>query len=475
MIRSRLVALLQTSFLIALVLISLPCWPQGTWQKKPQRPLPPKVLPPGIILTDITAKLHLTLPAIEHPQNAETLTKTIAASDYSLDFVRKVLIPAIGGSVAADALDGSGYSDLYVVVPGGQNHLFHNLHNGTFADVTNKAGVAGTGSDLAAAFGDYDHSGYPSLFVVGLDGVRIYHNDGDGSFSDVTEKSGIKKTPGELATSALLFDAEGSGNPDLLVTVYTVLNTPPSKPSFLFPNNFASVASHLYHNNGDGTFREITTDSGVSGNPGRTHEALAADFSHSGHLDLLMLRDNKPPVLFRNTGNAKFEDATWQAGEDDWKYAYVAGQLADFDHDGKVDLALWSTIGNQVLINQGEGKFDQADSFPVVFAANRAFGFHGTTSDLKGDGFDDMLMADNNGDWHYIANHRGKFGLAKIELKSGASKFQDGKSSFPDLASLTPVRLQKSGKVILIGVRTDGRVIALEPQKSVTKPVSTAH
>jgi hypothetical protein len=476
MIRSRFTALLQMCFLIAFVLTALPCWSQGRKEAKPQRPAPPKVLPLGITLTDITAKLRLTLPAIEHPQNSETLTKPISASDYSLDFARRVLIPAIGGSVAAADLDGSGYSDLYIVVPGGQNHLFHNLHNGTFSDVTSKAGVAGTRNDLAAAFGDYDHSGHPSLFVAGLDGVRVYRNNGDGTFTEVTEKTGIKNIPGELATSALLFDAEGTGNPDLLVTIYTNLNTPPSKPSFLFPNNFASVASHLYHNNGDGTFREITADSGLSENPGRTHEALAADFNHSGHIDLLMLRDNKPPVLFHNTGNAKFEDATWQAGEDDWKYAYLTGQVADFDHDGKVDLALWSTIGNQVLMNQGGGKFEQEETFPIVFAANRAFGFHGLTADLKADGFDDMLMADNNGDWHYIANHRGKFGLATVELKSqSSSKAQDGKSSFPDLASLTPVRLDKSAKVTLIGVLTDGRIIALEPKKTTLKTTSTAH
>jgi FG-GAP-like repeat len=466
-------SLRQIFFLAALFFITIPCWPQ--WEKKTPPPPPPKILPPGITLTDITAKLHLTLPAIEHPQNAQTLLKQITPSEYSLEFARNVLIPAIGGSVAAADLDGSGYSDLYVVVPGGSNHFFHNLHNGAFADVTSKAGLAGTGSDLSATFGDYDHSGHASLFVAGLDGVRVYHNNGGGTFTDVTEKAGIKKTPGELVTSALLFDAEGNGGLDLLITTYTDLNAPPSKPSFLFPNNFASANSHLYHNQGDGTFREISADSGLNENPGRTHIALAADFTHSGHVDLLMLRDNKPPVLFRNTGNAKFEDATWKAGEDDWKYAYLDGQLADFDHDGKVDLALWSTIGNQVLMNQGDGKLEQAETFPIVFAANRAFGFHGITADLKGDGYDDMLMADNNGDWHYIANNHGQFGLAQVTLYSGASgKTQGAKSPFPELASLTPVRLQKSGKITLIGVRTDGRIIALEVRKAPIKATHTS-
>ena len=123
----------QIFFLAALFFFALPCWPQ--WEKKTPPPPPPKILPPGITLTDITAKLHLTLPAIEHPQNSQTLLKLITPSEYSLELARNVLIPAIGGSTTAVDLDGSGYSDLYVVVPGGSNHFFHNLHNGTFADV----------------------------------------------------------------------------------------------------------------------------------------------------------------------------------------------------------------------------------------------------------------------------------------------------------------------------------------------------
>ncbi len=453
--------LLGGMLLLGVVCMPRPCWSQPT----------PKLLP-GITLVDVSARMHLSLPALSNPPSAQTLQKPIAPGEYSLEFARRVLIPAIGGFVAAGDLDGSGYPDLYVVVPGGLNHFFRNLRNGTFVDKTREAGAPGTGSDLFATFADYDHSGHASLFVAGFGGVTVYHNNGDGSFTDVTEKTGIKRMPGELATSALLFDAEGNGTPDLLVTVYTDLNTPPKKPSFLFPNDFASARSHLYHNQGDGTFREMNVADSLDENPGRTRKALAADFGHSGRLDLLLLRDNKPPVLFRNKGRGTFEDQTWQAGGENWKYAYVDGQLSDFDHDGKLDIALWSTIGNEVLINQGEGKFEQEKTFPIVFAANRPFGFHGATADLKADGYEDLLVVDNNGEWHYIVNHRGKFALAQLKLESAGTqaKAEGGKSVFPDLSCLVPVRVQKSGKVVLIGVGRDGQLVAFEARQQQKTP-----
>lgn len=444
--------------LIATLTVVFPCWSQRAR----------KAASAGISLVDVTSKMHLVSPLLGTHPSAETLHKPISSSEYSLDYARRVLLPAMGGSVTVGDPDGVGYPDLYVCIPGGANHLFRNLRNGTFADVTTKAGVSGTGSDLSAAFADYDHSGHASLFVAGLGGVKVYHNNGDGTFTEVTEKTGIKNRPGELASSVLLFDAEGSGSLDLLVTIYTDLSTPPTKPSFVFPNDFASANSHLYHNQGDGTFREISSTAGLGENPGRTRKALAADFSHSGRFDLLLLRDNKPPAFFKNQGQGIFEDHTWAAGRENWKYAYVDGQQADFDHDGKMDVALWSTIGNEVLINQSDGKFEPEKTFPIVFAANRPFGFHGTVADLKGDGYDDLFTEDNTGHWRYIANHHGHFAAASLAVLADGTKGHKGNArpALPDLASLIPVRCQKAGPLALIGVRMDGRMIALERRRA---------
>ena len=117
------------------VSIALPCWSQPA----------PKPLPAGITLVDVTAQMHLALPPLDHPRSAQRLQEPIPSGEYSLAFARQVLLPAIGGSVAAGDSDGSGYPDLYVVVPGGSNHFFRNLRNGTFVEITKKAGVPGTG------------------------------------------------------------------------------------------------------------------------------------------------------------------------------------------------------------------------------------------------------------------------------------------------------------------------------------------
>ena len=429
----------------------------------------PPVKSAPITFAEITSKLRISLPAIDYPSAATTLPALIRSGEYSLDYARRHLVPAMGGSVAVGDFDHDGHPDLYVVVPGGSNHLFRNRADGTFEEVTSKARVSGTGSDLAAAFADFDHSGHPSLFVAGLGGVTLYHNNGDGTFTDTTEKAGLKGKPGELATSALLFDAENDGFLDLLVTVYTDLSVPPAKSTFTFPNDFSGANSHLYRNRHDGTFLEITEAAGLSWNPGRTHKAVAADFNHNGRLDLLLLRDNKPPALYRNQGRSEFEDQTWDAGKEIWKYAYVDAQTSDFNHDGKIDVALWSTVGNEVLVNQGQGKFEQDESLPLVYAANRAFGFHGLVADLNRDGYDDLLTVDSKEDWHFIVNHAGRFEEAPITWSPAlnaakASGPNKGAQSIPAFASLTAVWLRNEGRPVLFGLTMDGRIAAFEEQ-----------
>jgi hypothetical protein len=419
-------------------------------------------------LVDVTSKLHVALPSTANNSEAVALPILIPSGKYSLDFARRTLVPAIGGSVAVGDFNGDGRADLYVVIPGASNHLLQQLPDGTFSDATEKGKVSGTGADLSATFGDFDKSGRSSLFVAGLGGVTLYRNNGDGTFTDVTAKSGLRFKPGDLATSVLLFDADGDGFLDALVTVYTDFSVPPAKASFTFPNDFAGANSRLYRNQHDGTFAEVTESAGLDDNPGRTHMALAADFNQNGKMDLLLLRDNKPPALFRNHGQGKFEDQTWDAGREIWKYAYVQGQIADFNHDGKVDAVLWSTIGNEVLINQGNGKFDQEDSLPLVYAANRVFGFHGIAADLSGHGYDDLLTLDNKSNWHFIRNRAGHFQEASVRwsLEPGSPDLANARPTAPSFVSLTAARLRKGNEVMLVGLTKDGRLRIFEPQQT---------
>ncbi|HEY1658660.1 MAG TPA: VCBS repeat-containing protein [Candidatus Sulfotelmatobacter sp.] len=417
---------------------------------------------------ETTSRWRISLPPVAHAQ----LPISIRSEDFSLDYARRTLLPAMGGSVAVGDFNGDGRSDLYVAEPGGSNHLLQQMGDGTFLDVTEKARVKGTGSDVSATFCDFDKSGRASLFVAGLGGVTLYRNNGDGTFTDITAKAGLKGKSSELATSVLLFDADGGGYPDVLVTIYTDFNAPPRKASFTFPNDFAGANSRLYRNQHDGTFTEITESAGLGDNPGRTHMALAADFSQSGRMDLLLLRDNKPPALFRNQGHGKFVERTWDAGTDIWTYAYMEGQTADFNHDGKLDVALWSTVGNEVLINQGNGKFDDEESLPLVYAANRAFGFHGLTADLGGHGYDDLLTVDNKGKWHFIVNRAGTFreGSMKWIMESASLEREATKVAEPEFAALIAAPREGSNKVMLIGVTTDGILRIFEP-----RPAENSH
>jgi len=437
-------------------------------QAKPKAAAPEKVA--TITFVEITSKLGIAVPPLSHAPDAGDL-RAIRAGEFSLDYARRHLIPAMGGSIAVDAVDGDGRRSLYVVVPGGGNHLLREATNGGFADVTEKAKVGGTGSDLAAAFGDFDHSGRSSLFVAGLGGVSLYRNEGGGVFTDVTEKAGLKGKPSELATSVLLFDADDDGFLDVLVTIYTDLSTPPAKASFVFPNDFSGVNSHLYRNQHDGTFRDVTEAAGLDSNLGRARKAVAADFNHNGRIDLLLLRDNKPPVLYRNEGQGKFEDETWDVGKEIWRYAYLDAQTADFNHDGKIDLALWSTVGNEILWNTGDGKFEDDEAvLPLVYAANRPFGFHGTVVNLGTDGYDSLLGQDAKENWRLIVNDHGHFVEAHVVLlmeKNSSEMKTSGAASMPAFAWVHAVRLGNSGNSQLIVLTLDGRVMIFEKQGTV--------
>jgi hypothetical protein len=442
-------------------------------QAQPKTTVPAKVETESFI--EVTSKLGMSVPALAHAPEASDL-RSIAAGDFSLEYARQHLIPAMGGSIAVGGVEGDGRRCLYVVVPGGSNHLLSQNEGRIYADITEKAKVSGTGGDLGAAFGDYDHSGRQSLFVAGLGGVRLYRNEGAGAFSDVTEKAGLKGKASELATSVLLFDADGDGFLDVLVTIYTDLSVPPTKPSFTFPNDFSGANSHLYRNQHDGTFREVTEAAGLDSNPGRTRRAVAADFEHNGRLDLLLLRDNKPPVLYLNQGEGKFDDRTWDAGKEIWRYAYLDAQTADFNHDGKVDLALWSTVGNEILWNVGEGKFEDDEAvLPLVYAANRPFGFHGTVLD-SGDGYASLLTQDKNESLRLILNDHGHFSEAQVELreeKPATTKTADT-ARLPAFAWMGAARVAGAGTVELLVLTTDGRVMVFDKQDSAMKAKSSA-
>lgn len=379
-----------------------------------------------VTFADISAKLGIDLAAPPVADAAHALASKIS-----------------GPSVAIGDYDGDGRPDLYVVNPDGSSRLFHNNGDGTFADVTGKAGLGNQGASLSATFADYDNSGHPSLFVAGVSGVTLYHNNGNGTFTDATAKSGLRASDagsGEVATRAVLFDADDDGFLDLVVTDYS--------------DSGGSGRVRFYRNNADGTFSDLTSASGLGSATGKMRGALFADFNNDGYSDLLLYRDDGPPLLFLNQGEDKFRDATREASEALAQSRVLGAQAADFNHDGNFDLALWTPSGCEVLLNRGDAKFSAVKDLPAFHPPDSPSAFRGTVADLNGDGFADLLAADVSGKLHFLANHAGRFVEEPIALPAGAAR----------LAFATAVSLTNLGKLDLIGVRPNGQIAALEKQ-----------
>jgi TolA-binding protein len=404
-----------------------------------------------VTFLDITAKLGIAPGTADAPSEAQG---EIKASEYSLDWARQTLAALFAPALTLGDYDNDGRPDVYVVDPAGSNRLYHNNADGTFTDVTAEAGVAGPGASLAATFADYTNSGHPSLFVVGVGGVRLYRGRGAGTFADETEKAGLQGRPGEVATRAVLFDADNDGYLDLLVTGYTNLGTPPDKPSFVFPDDFPGAESRFYRNNGDGTFSDVTASSGLAVT-GRTRQAVFADFDNDGYTDVLLVRDDAPPVLYLGRGECKFVNRTAEAGGDLAKSAAFDAQVADFNHDGNFDLALWSATRYQVLLNRGGGRFAAAARLPDFAPPQGQFAFRGMVADLNGDSFDDLVGVDASGKWHWIANRAGRFQEAALSLPSPKSA---------PVAALAATWLSTPGKLNLVAVLRRGQLAAFEKE-----------
>jgi len=403
-----------------------------------------------VTFSEITQKLGLTLPVAQ--VSSQDSSRPIQASEYSLDFARRNLVPLFGPSIAVGDYDNDGHPDLYVVIPSGHNHLFHNNGDGTYTDVTEQAGVAGPGGSLSATFADFDNSNKPSLFVAGLDGVRVYHYRGNGVFEDDTEKAGLKLVPGELATRAVLFDADNDGFLDLIVTAYTDLNKPPTKPSFLFPQDFQGGLTHFYRNNGEGSFTEITASTGLASAKGRMRGAAFADLNNHGYTDLLLFRDDGPPFLFENQGEDKFL-LHREAGSPLERTVVLDAQVADFNHDGYFDLAVWARDGYHVILNRRNWKFSALPATPAVTAPAGLFAYRGSVADLNGDSFPDLLAADSNGKIHILVNRAGRFQEGSLALPT---------SNQVPFSQIESAWLDNSGKVNLLAMTRDGQVRAYE-------------
>src|ERR1700730_8324094 len=213
----------------------------------------------------------------------------------------------------------SGISDFYAPATPLKNALYHNNRDGTFTDVTEKAGVTGGTFGMGAAAGDYDGDGWVDLYVTSYGRNILYHNNGNGTFTDVTDKAGVA-APG-WSTCAVWFDYDKDGKLDLFVSSFVEYTKETTcgknrlgQKCYCLPRVFKPRPSHLFHNNGNGTFTDVSEKSGITKSPGKSFGVVATDVNNDGWTDLFVANDTMPNFLFINKGNGTFEEIGLRAG-----------------------------------------------------------------------------------------------------------------------------------------------------------------
>jgi len=303
---------------------------------------------------------------------------------------KKTIIETPGSGVALLDYDNDGWLDVFLLngstlaalkgkEPAPRSMLFHNNHDGTFTDVTDEAGVSNERWGFGVAVGDYDNDGWPDIYVANYGKNRLYHNNRDGTFTDVAEKAGVAL--GGWSTGPTWGDYDRDGRLDLFVPGYVKFDWdhPPIAGQGRIPANFCQFRGvnvmcgprglpgeedHLFHNNGDGTFTDVSEKAGVSDRAG--YYGLAAvfvDVDDDGWLDLAVANDSTPNYLYHNRHNGTFEDVSYASGfalsEDGREQASMGIGVGDYNRDGKVDLftTTFSDDYKTLYRNDGNGNF----------------------------------------------------------------------------------------------------------------------
>ena len=275
----------------------------------------------------------------------------------------KYLPQSTGAGCAFLDYDNDGWMDIYFVNSGKcdiftptqplRNALYRNNRDGTFTDVTEKAGVGGGGYGMGVAVGDYNADGFPDLYVTQYGRSILYRNNGDGTFTDVTEQAGIA-APG-WASSAVWFDYDNDGLLDLFVCRFVDFDKSkhhncgaPNIPAikglneYCYPRIYTPMPSWLFHNNGDGTFTDVSQKMGIADNPGKSWGVVATDLNNDGRMDLFVANDTVANFLFMNRGGKRFEEVGFTAGvafgEGGKARSGMGVDSADFNQDGWMDL-----------------------------------------------------------------------------------------------------------------------------------------
>ena len=332
----------------------------------------------------------------------------------------KYLPETTGAGCAFLDYDNDGWMDIYLVNSGKcdfyspnpplRNALYRNNRDGTFTDVTEKAGVAAGGYGQGVAVGDYNGDGFPDMYVTQYGRGILYHNNGNGTFTDVTEKAGVA-APG-WNSSAVWFDYDNDGRLDLFVCQYVEFskakNLPcmaDNKPGYCIPTLYHPMPSRLFHNNGDGTFTDVSKTSGIGKYMGKALGVVATDINNDGKMDLFVANDTSANFLFMNRGNGKFEEIGTLAGvgygESGRARSGMGADSVDFNQDGWMDLFVANIDHERYSLyqNNHDETFDDVAGPTGVGAATHLMSGWGLKFfDYDNDGNLDLLLANGNPD-----------------------------------------------------------------------------
>lgn len=339
---------------------------------------------------------------------------------------KKFIVESMSGGVALIDYDRDGWPDIYftnapdvgmqLAGKKARSALFHNNHDGTFTDVTEKAGVGYPCWAMGAVVGDYNNDGWPDLLVTCFNGVVLYRNNGDGSFTDVTKQSGLDSDSG-WATGAAFGDYDGDGWADLFVPHYAKLDLS-NLPEFgslitcqyhmikvqCGPRGLPGSPDALYHNNGDGTFTNVAHQAGVEDAQGLLGlGAVWSDFNNDGLIDLFVANDSGPNYLYRNNGNGTFTETAYNAGaalsQDGNEQANMGIAVGDYNHTGRESIFVSHFSEDYGTLYRNDGNWSFSD---VSYAAGIArstlpyVGWGDVFFDLDNDGWLDLFLVNGH-------------------------------------------------------------------------------
>ena len=386
---------------------------------------------PGFRFTDVTNQAGIQF---QHNSGAfggkflpETLGSGCAFLDYDRDGWQDILL--INGA------DWPGHKTNRTTL-----RLYHNNGNGTFTDVTSRAGLDVELYGMGVAVGDYNNDGFPDIFITCVGQSRLFRNTGKGTFVDVTTTSGLGKREG-LSTSALWFDYDRDGLLDLFVCNYVkwspehdiFCSLDGKHKSYCTPEAYRGATCWLFHNRGDGTFEDVTAASGIFDSSSKSLGVALIDDDRDGWPDLLVANDTQPNKLYRNQHNGTFKDAALEAGlafsTEGKARAGMGVDVADFENSGTVGVAITNFDNEMIGLYRGNGKSfeDIAAQAGVGMASKNSLGFGCIFVDINLDGWLDFAVANGHID-ETVRNIRGNVGYAQppqLFLSTGKGDFHD--------------------------------------------------